>query len=499
MTDKKDIPTTYFENIANEVLRAAIMTSIASDNLLGALVAAGINQIALETERLNQKDIETRLSQGVFYASPSEQEIADRYGDSAKYHLSNVIEALKIELEHRQFGPAYTLRPNGSCFKYQRRREFPLSKLSGLILDATGDPTILKACIPTMEMAGEIQIDRYAHVTQISDKTFSRFSLFQDQGSQSFRNEISAFLGGLNAKLTETEERALIVTYKQFRLELTGEEDVIGSSATASEFPQIDIAHFGNIRGIDQFKDHAAIVVIGRQEPNPKSMEDQARAIWFDSDNPIQTVPTGERYPTRQQNYNVRELNPQPHNGRDVAYHPDPRANALLYQAREAETLQAIDRLRLIHNEERKTVFLLSNIPIDELTVDRLITWKEFMEGGTKLEKALAQQTQRELYALPLTPAYLSEHFPDMWSSPDSARGWLDPDQTGARPYEANKNYMETVVFLRYRLSGRGGHPQIALVSREIDEAERQGELERVLGCILSLCEEFIPDGYAIA
>jgi hypothetical protein len=32
-------------------------------------------------------------------------------------------------------------------------------------------------------------------------------------------------------------------------------------------------------------------------------------------------------------------------------------------QSREAEMIQAIDRLRLIHNEKRKTVYILCSIP----------------------------------------------------------------------------------------------------------------------------------------
>jgi hypothetical protein len=44
-------------------------------------------------------------------------------------------------------------------------------------------------------------------------------------------------------------------------------------------------------------------------------------------------------------------------------------------QACEAEMLQAIDRLRLIHSPRKKTVVILCNIPLD-LPVDELVTWK---------------------------------------------------------------------------------------------------------------------------
>ena len=60
--------------------------------------------------------------------------------------------------------------------------------------------------------------------------------------------------------------------------------------------------------------------------------------------------------------------------------HPDPRAQVLLEQIREAETAQAIDRLRLVHKPKgprSPRVFILSNIPVD-IEVDQLFTWEKY-------------------------------------------------------------------------------------------------------------------------
>jgi hypothetical protein len=73
-------------------------------------------------------------------------------------------------------------------------------------------------------------------------------------------------------------------------------------------------------------------------------------------------------YPTRTRRYLFRDGTTKPVN---VSVHPDPRVQAVVEQGREAEMVQAIDRLRLIHNEKRKTVFILCNIPLD-LPVDEL-------------------------------------------------------------------------------------------------------------------------------
>jgi len=53
--------------------------------------------------------------------------------------------------------------------------------------------------------------------------------------------------------------------------------------------------------------------------------------------------------------------------------HPDRRVQAVVEQVREAEMVQAVDRLRLIHSPREKTVVILCNIPLD-LPVDELVT-----------------------------------------------------------------------------------------------------------------------------
>ena len=62
--------------------------------------------------------------------------------------------------------------------------------------------------------------------------------------------------------------------------------------------------------------------------------------------------------------------------------HPDRRVQAVVEQVREAEMVQALDRLRLVHNETRKTVFILCNIPLD-IPVDELVTWAELIAASS--------------------------------------------------------------------------------------------------------------------
>jgi hypothetical protein len=91
----------------------------------------------------------------------------------------------------------------------------------------------------------------------------------------------------------------------------------------------------------------------------------------------------------------------------------DRRVQAVVEQVREAEMVQAVDRLRLIHSEREKTVVILCNIPL-HLPVDDLVTWRE-LAGDDRLEEALARCEEKGWDALPLAPEKLTELFPELW------------------------------------------------------------------------------------
>jgi len=87
-------------------------------------------------------------------------------------------------------------------------------------------------------------------------------------------------------------------------------------------------------------------------------------AIWYDTKEPIRRVLPDFRghfnYPTGTRHYLMRNGSTKP---ASVSVHRDPRVQAVVEQSRDAEMVQAIDRLRLIHNEKRKTVYILCSVP----------------------------------------------------------------------------------------------------------------------------------------
>ena len=98
-------------------------------------------------------------------------------------------------------------------------------------------------------------------------------------------------------------------------------------------------------------------------------------------------------------------------------------ASSCREQGREAEMIQAIDRLRLIHNEKRKTVYILCKIPL-EIPVDELVTWKQ-LTGDRRLSDALAECDERGWDALPLAAKEMTRLFPRLWITRKAAERWI--------------------------------------------------------------------------
>jgi hypothetical protein len=155
-----------------------------------------------------------------------------------------------------------------------------------------------------------------------------------------------------------------------------------------------------------------------------------------------------------------------------VATHPDPRVQAVVEQTRESEMLQAIDRLRLIHNEKRKTIYILCSIPLG-LPVDELVTWKE-LTGDRRLRDALAECDAKGWDALSLAAKELTRLFPALWETRKAAEHW-----TAKNPPEANRNIIRVWGVLNAYRAPRQTRWSKALVRHG---AEAHVALAKVLG-----------------
>ncbi|MGQ0495432.1 DEAD/DEAH box helicase family protein (plasmid) [Komagataeibacter intermedius] len=165
-----------------------------------------------------------------------------------------------------------------------------------------------------------------------------------------------------------------------------------------------DFAHFGNLRGKDQWKNTNCNVVLGRNEPPVSGLEDTARAVFYKSPSEIVFIDANEDgnkfLPRKPENIPTKTGGIHTVN---VSYHPDRNVDRILRQIRESELTQAIGRARPIHRDRPLEIIIATNVPVPGLIPDRACTYEQFI-GSRSFECLMdgllpqESQTAHELF-----------------------------------------------------------------------------------------------------
>ena len=223
-----------------------------------------------------------------------------------------------------------------------------------------------------------------AVVSQVIDRTGSKsfwnnkVALEQQNLSGPFydpqNNDIAALITILN-EWVKAGESPLLVAHKDLCDQLRGhpklDEDVA-------------VAHFMSLRGSNAFEDKSVIFITGRNQTPLDDVERQARAIFGNKGNPL-AFDNLEDLPSDQVEYWLSSRSTHTPAAITIPSFSDPRIEAVQKQIREAETVQAIARLRLVWADYQKRVFLLSNLPV-EMPVDHLIEFNDLMPDRLEME-----------------------------------------------------------------------------------------------------------------
>lgn len=335
-----------------------------------------------------------------------------------------------------------------------------------VILDASASPELIERYFEIPQYH-PIRIKRNATVIQCISTRSSTTSLVPSKNADQ-RSRMAA-----KAKLKEVQYLLDRLADEGKRVLAVGPTAVVGNAKSGVAALLMrprngELAHFNALRGIDRWKDFDVVVVIGRNQPPLAAVENLARALFYDDPSPlVQATDWSET--VRGYTDKVEER------GVMVHVHPDPRVQAILEQLREQESLQAVDRLRLIHNFKMKEVILLSNLPLD-IEVDELLPLDEIIYGGSRVERAL----DRLDGVLPLNSKWLAMKFPDLWKTGEAAR--KDVGRTvkdGQTPNRISIGNLSVFAF-EYKLKHQRTWSRC--LSRSDDMKELQGQLEALLG-----------------
>jgi hypothetical protein len=336
---------------------------------------------------------------------------------SAKQYktLTKLLEIVAREIEDQgkdQFGQlAFNQRKNEIVICEHKPIRVPRTT-PVLYLDATADPIITEAYLPGLKHH-QIDVRQLAVVSQVYDRTGSnsfwnnRVALEQqnlsDPSYDPQHNDIAALITILN-EWVKAGESPLLVTHKELC-------DQLRSHSKLDE--RVAVAHFMSLRGSNAFADKSVIFITGRNQPPLDDIERQARAVFGNSGNPL-GYDDLENLPSDQVEYWLSKRSPNTASAIAIPAFSDPRIESVQKQIREAETVQAIARLRLVWADYQKRVFLLSNLPI-EMPVDHLIEFNALMPD--RLEMELIRTGD-----LPLTPLGLEKMRPDISLSKEARK-----------------------------------------------------------------------------
>jgi hypothetical protein len=236
------------------------------------------------------------------------------------------------------------------------------SSIPIIFIDANAKKEVLEQFVASVDVV-EIAAQRKATIHQFTDRTFSKTTLLKADGE--LLEQVKVFIAGVASKGS-----TLVACSKAVVAAVCGKGDT---------FEGASFVNFGNLRGLNDYATFDNVIILGREQPAANSISDQARAMWSDSEEPLWVLEDKSgNQPYQSQPRGYRGIQ---RGSVQVQVHPDWRAQLLLEQIREAESEQALDRLRLLRGEgKQRKVYLLSNVPLN-VTVDYGWSWKQYQKS----------------------------------------------------------------------------------------------------------------------
>ena len=282
-----------------------------------------------------------------------------------------------------------------------------------LIMDATMPALpLLQAFYPDVEMVADIEAAApFARVVQVLGAPTSANKLHR---SATDRNH-------------EAVRRAILLRWAQAGRPSTlvvAQEKTEAWLRAAGMPAEIEVRHFHAVAGLDVFKTVGLVVIVGRTLPNVLAMEAEAGAV---------TGIQGPRIPQPDKggffyDKTPRGLRMPDGTGHSVQgdQHPDPIAEAIRWQAAEAEIMQAIGRARGVNRTAENPVeILVLNDLCLPLTVSEVVKWDDVPAG---------READMVVDGIALdSPSDMAEAWPAAWETEKAARQWRDrltPSQT---------------------------------------------------------------------
>ncbi len=220
-------------------------------------------------------------------------------------------------------------------------------------LDATANPTLYEAVLGRKCQVVDVQPRMQAHIFQVYDRANGKASLQTEEG------DATPKAAQLELQVQRIVERrgyraAAIITFQ-------------GTLGRSPYFQGLAHTHFYAARGTNALEDCDALVVAGTPVPPLSSLTALARMVFFE-----RIEPWKQGWATVDRPYNYIDPDGKGASYPVSGFPGDPQLDAVLWAVREAEIIQAAHRVRPVNHEV--DIWLLTNLPIDELPPERLLS-----------------------------------------------------------------------------------------------------------------------------
>lgn len=297
-----------------------------------------------------------------------------------------------------------------------------------LMLDADAIPDLITALVPGSEFRS-LEAPQDAEVVQVTDRTLSNAWLLDDDQGGKRRKKVLDIVAREVSR--PNESGVLLVATKSVLRQLhqdVGHANIQSDTTLSQPLLGAETRWFGpSSQGVNAYEKFSTIVIVGRLQPSPEVVEALARCIFGDDATPISGIDSGPLPEALAK----RRIGDSEWEDAATRAHPDRRVQSVLEQLREAATMQAIARLRLVSPNQPKRVLILSSLPLPDLVVAKSTTFDALHQGledepdpvaYTRLAKALAATPSAPIIGTRISAAGLAEDLPRDFISQSAAK-----------------------------------------------------------------------------
>ncbi|MHC4643547.1 MAG: hypothetical protein ACYS32_18040, partial [Planctomycetota bacterium] len=239
-----------------------------------------------------------------------------------------------------------------------------------IILDATGKKQLYEKLFDreVIEYAPQVKLEN--EIIQVYSSSNSKRSLSNPRHFQRYVEAVK--------KLVIQEPYTLVMSKEIYK-------NLIAAQL-ASISPHAKVAHFYGIRGSNEFQDFNQVIIFGTPQLREDELKKHASMLHYDEPRAIDTSIEYQYRPYLALAQNARAP------AQRVRTFRDPLLQAIFETSREDEIIQAVNRIRIVH-DFKKRVIVLSNIPLPGLPITELLELQD-LTGEFFARKTIKQACQ---------------------------------------------------------------------------------------------------------